>query len=167
MLRNENNLYGIILIHLTWTISLKTRNRLLVAWYRILKKFPNCLTASLTTVTSLEPKRKGAQPPFYATTANSPVGCVFWGSDKWGTSLFLLSSIRLFFFYMQQNHTDVLIFPINTFFEQCIKCTTSILKCLHYSRTSTIIWVQNETVTKRLPRPSFGEVFLQRHFDGN
>jgi len=26
----------------------------------------------------------------------------------------------IFFFYMQRNLTDVLIFPINTFFEQCI-----------------------------------------------
>jgi len=33
-------------------------------------------------------------------------------------SLFLLSSIRLFF--MQRNHIDVLLFPINTFLEQCI-----------------------------------------------
>jgi len=43
----------------------------------ILKKLPkvkissHCLTASLTTVASLEPKRKVAQPPFYATTTNS------------------------------------------------------------------------------------------------
>ena len=50
----------------------------------------------------------------------------------WGlcATLFLLSSIRLFFF-MQQNLIDVLIFPINVFFKQC---TTSIIKRLCYFR---------------------------------
>jgi len=57
----------------------------------------------------------------------------------WGlcTSLFLLSSIRLFFFFMQRNHIDVLIFPINTFLEQriySVDATTSILKHLCYCR---------------------------------
>ena len=39
--------------------------------------------------------------------------------------LFLLSSIR--FFFEQQNHTNVLIFPINTFPEQCIYCRCHII----------------------------------------
>jgi len=31
--------------------------------------------------------------------------------------------------------------------------------------SASIQWIENET--NRLPRLSFGEVFLQRHFDGN
>jgi len=49
-------------------------------------------------------------------------------------SLFLLSSIRLFFvFFMQRNYIDELTFPINTFLELYLDATTSILKHLHYS----------------------------------
>jgi len=101
------------------------------------QKLKFCLTASLTTVASLEAKRKGAQPQFYTTTTNSPVGCAFWGSNKWGASApgwFLFSSIRLFFFFMQRNHTDVLIFQLTLSLSNVSNCTTSILKCLCYSR---------------------------------
>jgi len=50
------------------------------------QKLKFCLTDSLTTVASLEPKRSSAWPRFYATTTNSPVGCAFLGSDKWRIS---------------------------------------------------------------------------------
>jgi len=144
-----------------------------------------CLTHLLTTVASLEPKRKGAQPPFYITTTYSPVRCAFWGSGgasapRW----FLLSSIILHavkpyqcvnfsnehFLWAVSEESST--FPScagggTKFFEQCI--STSILKCLRYSRGigQVQIRVQNETVTKSLPSLSFGEVFLQRHFDSN
>jgi len=42
----------------------------------------HCLIASLTTSTSLEPKRSSARPRFYATTTNLLVGCAFLSSDK-------------------------------------------------------------------------------------
>jgi len=47
--------------------------------------------------------------------------CLLGFRQVWGlcASLFLLFSIRLFFF-MRWNHIDVLIFPIDTFLEQCI-----------------------------------------------
>jgi len=120
ILWNEYHLYGIILIHLTC--------RLLVIWYWMFFKLPKFkfhLTASLTDH-SCKPRAqtKSAQPRFYTTTTNSPVGCAFWGSDEWGASephCSLLSSIRLFFLFMQRNHIDLLIFPISTFLEQCIK----------------------------------------------
>jgi len=54
---------------------LKNRQKL---QFRLTASLPH----SLTTVASLEPKQKGAQPPFYTTTTNSSVGCAFWGSDK-------------------------------------------------------------------------------------
>jgi len=52
----------------------------------------------------------------------------FWGSwHVWGlcTSLFLLSSIRLYFFFMQQNHP----------WAMYLDAITTLLKCLHYSRS--------------------------------
>ena len=77
-----------ILVHLISNTALKTRKDLQVAEYRILKSHRNfnfCLIASqpasLTTVTRPEAKRSSAQPPFYATITNSPVGCAFWGSN--------------------------------------------------------------------------------------
>ena len=50
---------------------------------------PHCLT----TVARLEAKQSSARPPFYATIANSPVGCAFWGSDKCRLSAPCLSFI--------------------------------------------------------------------------
>ena len=50
-LREENHLYGIILVHLTSNVALKTRKRLLAAGYRIFLNCQNlkfCLTHSLT-----------------------------------------------------------------------------------------------------------------------
>ena len=84
---DENHLYRIILVHLTSNVVLKTRKHLLAAGYRIFLKIVKTqnfvsLTYSPTTVASLEPKRSNAWSPFYATTANSQVGCAFWGSDE-------------------------------------------------------------------------------------
>ena len=65
-------------------------------------------------------------------TSNSPARCAgFQRERNLCASLFLLSSIELYFF-MQRNHIDVLIFPINT--AVCLDTTTSILKCLCDSR---------------------------------
>ena len=93
--RDENHLYGIILVHLTSNVALKTRKHLLAAGYKINKnieflknrqnskfRLTHSLTYSLITATSLEPKRSSARSPFYATTTNSSVGCAFWGSDE-------------------------------------------------------------------------------------
>ena len=77
----ENHLYGIVLVHIIHKTALNTTKHLQVAGYKILKNCQNsnfCLTASLTTVASLEPKRSSAQSPFYTTITNSPVGCAFW-----------------------------------------------------------------------------------------
>ena len=113
-LHDENHPYGIILVHLTSNVVLKTRKHLLAAGYRIFFKSSkleisshsltdhrttdrptNPPTHSLTTVTSLEPKRSSARSPFYATTTNSLVGCAFWGSDE------CASCAPCLFFYLQ------------------------------------------------------------------
>ena len=57
-LRDENHLYGIILVHLTSNVALKTRKRLLAAGYRIFFKLSKLEISShslLTTVASLDP----------------------------------------------------------------------------------------------------------------
>ena len=105
LLRNflcdENHLYGIILVHLTSNVVLKTRKHLLAAGYRIFFKSSkleissHSLTHSLTTVANLEPKRSSTQSPFYAATTNSLVGCAFWGSDD------CAPCVPCLFFYLQ------------------------------------------------------------------
>jgi len=47
------------------------------------------LTPSLTYClsTRLETKQSSVWPQFYTTTANSPVGCAFWGSNECGALL--------------------------------------------------------------------------------
>ena len=100
-LRNENHLYGKILVHLTSNVALKTRKCLLAAGYRIFLNRQNSkfrLTHSLTTVTSLEPKRSSTQSPFYATTTNSLLGCAFWGSDE------CTPCAPCLFFYLQSGY---------------------------------------------------------------
>ena len=67
---------------------------------KIIKNHQNSnfsLAASLTTVTRLEAKRSGTQPPFCITITNLPVECSFWGSNECRsrTFSFLLSSICL------------------------------------------------------------------------
>ena len=103
------------------------------------------LTQYLTTVASLEPSE---WPPFYATTTNSPVRCAFCGSNECGlcTSLFLLSSIVLFFF-MQQNQIDVQIFQSALSLSSVSRHHTINFKALalcqrYWTITDTIIRVQ-------------------------
>ena len=62
--------------------SSKYTKHLQVARYRILKITKSHLTASLVPVERLEAKQSSAQPPFYATITNSPVGCAFQSSNK-------------------------------------------------------------------------------------
>jgi len=68
---------------------------------------------------------------------------------------FIFHYARLFFFFfMQRNNIDVLIFPINTFLEQCIWTPQhQFLKCLCYSRgiwTSTDMMIRVQDTSKKL-----------------
>ena len=118
-LHYENHLYGIVKVHIIHNTSTKH----LLPRYRIFKK-SKFLSHCLITVARLEAKQSSTRPPFYATIANSLVGCAFWGSDECRPSvhcLFLSSSIRqLVYFFIQRNHIKTLIFCINTFFQQHI-----------------------------------------------
>ena len=65
-----------------WHIIYKIYSKVLTGGQieNFFKKSPKLnfsLTASLTTVASLEVKQSGARPPFHATITNSPVGCTF------------------------------------------------------------------------------------------
>ena len=113
ILRHENHLYGIVLVHIIHKTALNATKHLQVGGYRIFKNRQNLifgLTASLTTVARLETKRSSARPPFYATITDSPMGCAFWGSDECRPSAFLSYSIRLLVFFIQRNHIEALIF---------------------------------------------------------
>ena len=94
------------------------------------------LTHYLTTFASLDVKWSIIQLKFYSTTTNSSVRCAFWGSDKCGA----LHLIILFIF-----HQTLLIHAAKPYqhvnFSNQHFCwavypdtTTSILKCLCYSR---------------------------------
>ena len=101
ILHSENHLYGIVLVHIIHKTVVNTTKHLQVAGYKIFKHrqklqiLSHCLTHCLTTVASPEPKRSSARSPLYATTANSPVGCAFWGSDK------CMPCAPCLFFYLQ------------------------------------------------------------------
>ena len=100
ILRDQNHLYGTVLVHIIHKTASNATKHLQVAGYKNFKNRQNSnfsLTASLTDHTasltdhtasltdhspSLEAKRSNAQPPFYATITNSPVGCAFWGSNE-------------------------------------------------------------------------------------
>ena len=69
----QQDSYTLLIVVLVFTI------RAWSFWYRIPHHY-------LTTIASLEPKRSSKQPPFYTTTANSPVRCAFWVYEKCGAS---------------------------------------------------------------------------------
>ena len=111
VLHYKNHFDATILVHVTWNTALKHENAYWwpdIDFFKIAKTWNQFVSLThwpltrypshyLTTVTSLEPKRRSKWPPFYATTTNSPVRCAFWVP-----TMFVLSSIRLFF--MQRNH---------------------------------------------------------------
>ena len=142
LLHDKNYPHGIILVHM---LRLKQEN--LFRWNHKSKILSHCLTHYLTTFTSLDAKQSIVQLQFYATTTNVPVRCLLGFRRVWGlfALLFILSSIRLFLFFMQQNHINVLIFPINIYFPRAVylDTTTSILKCLRYSRE---IWTSTDMI---------------------
>ena len=125
--RNEIHLYRIVLVHIIYNIAVNIPKHLQVARYRILKiaktQILDSLPHYLITVAKLKAKQSSTRPPFYAKITNSPVGCAFWGSDE------CRPSVPCLFFYLQsgclsssssRNHIKVLIFHINTFFQQHI-----------------------------------------------
>ena len=79
-----------------------------------------CPTASLTTSLPdhiCKPRRQTKYHTAASLQHNNKLiseMCLLGFRQVWGlcTSSFLLSSIRLFFFFMQQNHSDVLIFQL-------------------------------------------------------
>ena len=108
ILRNENHLYGIVLVH--YTVLNRTKH-VQLAGYRNFKKLskleflpaclPACLPARLPaflpviTVIRLEAKQSSAWSPFYATITDSPVGYTFRGSSE------CRPSVPCLFFYLQ------------------------------------------------------------------
>jgi len=124
ILHNKNHLYRIVLVHLTSNVAFKKTfsDGWILNFLKNRKCSKFCQTASLPAhIHKPRAQTKHRTAAILQHNTNSPVRCAFWGSRQaWGlcTSLLLLSSIRLFF--MQRNHIDVLIFPINTPLEQCI-----------------------------------------------
>ena len=128
ILRDENHLYAIVLVHIIYKTALNIAKHLQVAGYRILNNHQNSnfsLTASLTTVARLEAKQSSAQPPFYATIINSPVGYIPHVPFGVPTSVGPLCFVFSFIF----NQAACLLHPtkpyggvncINTFFQQHI-----------------------------------------------
>ena len=132
---DKNHLYGIILVHLTSNVVLKTRKHLLAAGYRIFLKIVKTrnfvsLTHSLTHSLTDHSRKPRAQTKQRTVTIlhhnNKLTGgmCLlgFRGVCALCALSFLLSSIRLLVFFIQRNHTEVLIFHINTFFKQHNRC---------------------------------------------
>ena len=101
-LHDKNLLYGIILVHLTSNIALKTRKRLLAAGYRF---FFNCqnskfrLTHSLTDH-SCKPRAQAKQHVVTILHHNNKLtgGMSLWDSDK------CTPCVPCLFFYLQSGY---------------------------------------------------------------
>ena len=85
----KNHLYGIPLIHFTWSTELKHENTFRQPDIEFYWQNFETMSASLTTVTRLETKQSSTHPSFYEKRIHSPVP--FWGSDKCGLSAPCLS----------------------------------------------------------------------------
>ena len=135
-LRDENHLYGIILVHLTSNVALQTRKHLLAAGYRIFFKSSKLNFVSLTDH-SHKPRAQTKQRMVTILRHNNKLtgGMCLLGFRRVCALSFLLSSIRLLFFFIQQNHTEALIFHINTFFKPPA------------SHTDCGLYIANRTVT--------------------
>ena len=121
---DENHLYGIILVHLTSNVVLKTRKHLLAAGYRIFFKSSKLeiLSHSLTDH-SRKPRAQTKQRTVTIFRHNNKLTsgmCLLGFRQVYALCAlsFLLSSIRLLVFFMQRNHNEALIFHISTFFKQ-------------------------------------------------
>ena len=129
---DENQLYGIILVHLTSNVTLTTSKRLLAAEYRILKKSLKLEISSHSLTHSLpdhsrKPRTQMKQRTVTILCHNNKLTgrmCLlgFQRVCTLCTSSFLLSSTRLLVFFIKQNHIKVLIFYIITFFKQHNRC---------------------------------------------
>ena len=126
ILRDENHLYGIVLVHIIHKTALNTTKCLQVAGYKFLKIHQNSkfsLTASLTDH-SRKPRAQTKQHTATILRHNNKLtsGMCLLGFRRVCALCavsFLLSSIRLLvFFFIQRNHIEALIFRINTFFKQ-------------------------------------------------
>ena len=115
-------LHKIVLIHLTSNVAFKTRKLLQMAGFKNRKNAKFRLTRSLPhslpdhiCKPKHQTKHRTATILCHSNKLTSEI-CLLGFQRVWGlcASLFLLPSIRLFFFFM---HINV---PINTFLEQCI-----------------------------------------------
>ena len=128
LLRDENHLYGIILVHLTSNVALKTRKHVLAAGYRILKNSSELeISSHSLTYHSRKPRAQTKQCTGTILHHNNKLtdGMCLLGFRRVCALCalsFLLSSIRLLAFFIQRNHIEALIFHINTFFIQHNKC---------------------------------------------
>ena len=122
ILRGENHLYGIVLVHIIHKIQQNTYcNRWPDIKFLKIAKNPNfSLTASLPDH-SCKPKTQMKQRTVTILRHNNKLtsGMCFLGFRRvyaLCVSSFLLSSIRLVvIFFKHRNHTGALIFRINTF----------------------------------------------------
>ena len=125
-LHDENHLNGIILVHLTSNVALRTRKCLLAVGYRI---FLNCQNSKFHSPAhslpdySRKPRAQMKQCMVTILRHNNKLTggmCLleFQRVCALCALSFLLSSIRLLVFFIQRNHIETLIFHINTFFKQ-------------------------------------------------
>jgi len=96
-------------------------------------KYSKISSHCLTTFASLDAKWNMVQPHLYATATNSPVRCVFRGSDECGAS-----APRFFYLPLcsSSSCSETISMSFNQHFPWTVylDATTSILKCLCYSR---------------------------------
>ena len=126
ILHDQNHLYGIVLVRIIHKTALNATKHLQVAGYNFFNKHQNSnfsLTASLTTVARLQAKRSSAQPLFYATITNSPVGCAFWGFDE------CRSSAPCLFFHLQSGCLSSLLGLSLLCSTICLFCSKICLLC--------------------------------------
>ena len=124
ILHDKNHLYRIVLVNLTLNDAFNVFRWLHIEFLKSRKNLKFHLSASLPDYIH-KPRRQMKHRRVAILRHNNKLTsemCLLGFQRVWGlcASLLLLSSIRLFFFFMQRNHIDVLIFPINTFLEQCI-----------------------------------------------
>ena len=119
ILRDENHLYGIILVHIVHKIQ---QNAYRWPDIKFFKNRQNLLPHSLTTVASLKPKRKQRTATILRHSNKLTSGMCLLGFRRVCALCalsFLLSSIGLLvFFFIHRNHIEALIFRISTFFKQ-------------------------------------------------
>ena len=143
ILRDKNYLYGIVLVHIVSNVVFKTIKHFQIAGYWIFKNCKNleisfnCFTNCLTTSAKLDAKWSIVQPQFYGTYQwDVPFGVP--GSLHLSFPFIFYETLLLYTISMHKIfHSTLSLSSVASY----LAITTSILKCLCYSRA--IIWVQD------------------------